>query len=160
MSSTFSEQTLNSFSVAVGPGPTKELSTSITTLEEAVANLPEVPDLTDYSATILVNEVKGSVALTDGFLTNTSNVTDATMAWESNNVIVFAGLAAPCTLTGQAGANGLVIAKSGTRLAHFGGTPVVKPTVSGAKGSNAALASLMTALGASGLNLVTDSTSA
>jgi hypothetical protein len=37
-------------------------------------------------------------------------------------------------------------------------TPVARPTVTGAKGSNAALASLMTALAAYGL--VTDSTSA
>jgi hypothetical protein len=36
--------------------------------------------------------------------------------------------------------------------------PIAKPTVTGAKGSNAALASLMTALAAYGL--VTDSTSA
>jgi hypothetical protein len=37
-------------------------------------------------------------------------------------------------------------------------TPIAKPTVSGAKGSNAALASLMTALAAYGL--VVDSTTA
>lgn len=43
-------------------------------------------------------------------------------------------------------------------LGFNGATPVVKPTVTGAKGSNAALASLMTALAAYGL--VTDSTSA
>ncbi len=45
-----------------------------------------------------------------------------------------------------------------TGLAFFNTAPVAKPTVSGAKGSNAALGSLMTAL--SGLGLVTDSTSA
>jgi hypothetical protein len=43
-------------------------------------------------------------------------------------------------------------------IGFYGATPVAKPTVSGAKGSNAALGSLMTAL--STLGLVTDSTSA
>lgn len=46
----------------------------------------------------------------------------------------------------------------GTKIGFFNGTPAVKPTVSGAKGGNAALDSLMTAL--SGLGLVTDSTTA
>lgn len=41
------------------------------------------------------------------------------------------------------------------RLSFFGGTAVVKPAVTGAKGGNAALTSLLTAL--SGLGLVTDS---
>lgn len=45
-----------------------------------------------------------------------------------------------------------------TGLGFFAATPVAKPTVSGAKGGNAALGSLMTAL--SNLGLVTDSTSA
>jgi hypothetical protein len=45
-----------------------------------------------------------------------------------------------------------------SKLGFFSAAPVVKPTVSGAKGSNAALASLMTALAAYGL--VTDSTTA
>jgi len=43
-------------------------------------------------------------------------------------------------------------------IAFFGGTGSLKPTVTGAKGSNAALGSLMTAL--AGLGLVTDSTTA
>lgn len=37
------------------------------------------------------------------------------------------------------------------KLAFYGSTPVVKPTVSGSKGANAALTSLMTALAALGL---------
>lgn len=45
-----------------------------------------------------------------------------------------------------------------TGIGFFNTAPVAKPTVSGAKGSNAALASLMTAL--AGLGLVTDSTTA
>lgn len=45
-----------------------------------------------------------------------------------------------------------------TGLGFFGTTPAAKPTVSGSRGGNAALASLITALAA--LGLVTDSTSA
>lgn len=45
----------------------------------------------------------------------------------------------------------------GTGIGFFATTPAAKPTVSGSKGANAALASLMTAL--STLGLVTDSTS-
>ena len=44
-----------------------------------------------------------------------------------------------------------------SKVAFFGGTPVVKPTVTGSKGANAALTSLMTALVA--LGLVIDTTS-
>lgn len=44
------------------------------------------------------------------------------------------------------------------KLAFYNSTPIVKPTVSGAKGSNAALGSLMTAL--ANLGLVVDSTTA
>lgn len=47
---------------------------------------------------------------------------------------------------------------SAARLSFYGGPAVVKPTVSGAKGGNAALTSLLTAL--SSLGLVTDSTTA
>lgn len=47
-------------------------------------------------------------------------------------------------------------ATSWTALGFFGAAAVVKPTVTGSKGANAALASLLTAL--SGLGLVTDST--
>jgi hypothetical protein len=54
------------------------------------------------------------------------------------------------------GSTGIIVAKTGSKLSFFQGTPVVKPTVTGAKASNAAVASLMAAL--SGLGLVTDST--
>ena len=53
---------------------------------------------------------------------------------------------------------GLTLADTGNKLGFNGSVAIAKPTVSGAKGSNAALASLMTALAAYGL--VTDSTSA
>ena len=45
---------------------------------------------------------------------------------------------------------------SNSKLGFFTTAPVTKPTVTGAKGGNAALTSLMTAL--AGLGLVTDST--
>lgn len=50
------------------------------------------------------------------------------------------------------------IAASGGKVGFYGTAPVTKPTVTGAKGSNAALGSLMTAL--ANLGIVTDSTSA
>lgn len=46
----------------------------------------------------------------------------------------------------------------GTTVGFYGATPVAKPTVTGAKGANAALASLLTALVS--LGLITDSTTA
>jgi hypothetical protein len=48
-------------------------------------------------------------------------------------------------------------AHEGSTLGFFGATPASKPTVSGSKGSNAALGSLLTALAA--LGLITDSSS-
>ena len=54
-----------------------------------------------------------------------------------------------------AGAN-LMLTASATALGFFGGAGTAKPTVTGSKGGNAALSSLMTAL--SGLGLVTDTT--
>lgn len=47
--------------------------------------------------------------------------------------------------------------KTGATVGFYGATPVTKPTVSGSRGGNAALASLMTAL--ANLGLVTNSTS-
>ncbi len=55
-------------------------------------------------------------------------------------------------------ANGLSLNPTGQRVGFNGTAPIVKPTVTGAKGSNAALASLLSALAAYGL--ITDSTSA
>jgi hypothetical protein len=57
----------------------------------------------------------------------------------------------------QKDSNGLTVGVTGSKLAFFGGTPAVKATVTGSKGANAALTSLMTAL--VGLGLVTDTTS-
>lgn len=46
---------------------------------------------------------------------------------------------------------------SGKQIAFYGGTPTSKPTVSGSRGGNAALASLLTTL--ANLGLITDSSS-
>lgn len=46
----------------------------------------------------------------------------------------------------------------GTKFALFSGTPAVKPTITGSRGGNAALASLLTGLAT--LNILTDSTTA
>lgn len=147
---TLSQQALQSFSVSVGVGPTTELDTKL-------AAIDALPDLTDYTADIFVNTCNATVNLQGGFITNETNVSDASISWESNNVIVFAGLGAPCTITGQAGANALIIAKTGTRLGFLGTAPVVKQTVTGSKSANAALASLLTALANYGI--ITDSSS-
>lgn len=58
---------------------------------------------------------------------------------------------------GSAAANSAIKLVS-AKFAAFNGTPAVKPTVSGSRGGNAALASLLTAL--AGLGLLTDSSSA
>lgn len=55
------------------------------------------------------------------------------------------------------GSTGLIVAHASAKLGFFDAAPVVKPTVTGSKGGNAALASLMTAL--SSLGIVTDTTS-
>lgn len=55
------------------------------------------------------------------------------------------------------GTNHIIEARGDNKLGLFGATPVVKPTVTGSKGSNAALASLLTAL--ANLGLITNSSS-
>lgn len=66
-------------------------------------------------------------------------------------------LATAAAGTNQTIVRGLRMGTAG-QLGFFGGSPAAKPTVTGAKGSNAALASLLTAL--AGLGLLTDSSSA
>jgi hypothetical protein len=60
------------------------------------------------------------------------------------------------TVTWDATRNGLSLNPTGQKIGFNGTAPVSKPTVTGSKGANAALGSLMTAL--SSLGLVTDST--
>jgi hypothetical protein len=62
---------------------------------------------------------------------------------------------ATLTLSGQ-GTGGVDLGQSGDRIGFFGTTPVEKQTVSGSKGANAALTSLIAALVAHGL--ITDTT--
>ena len=51
----------------------------------------------------------------------------------------------------------LALAHQGSTLGFFGATPTTKPTITGSRGGNAALADLLTKL--AGLGLLTDSTS-
>lgn len=74
------------------------------------------------------------------------------------NVTIFPeGSGSPLNLLLEAKSTGGVrVAATGQSLAFLGGTPAAKQTVSGSRGSNAALESLLTALAAYGL--ITDST--
>jgi hypothetical protein len=65
-------------------------------------------------------------------------------------------LGAMLTLTRSDGA--VVLGRSGGKHGFYGGAAVAKPTVSGSRGGNAALASLLTALDS--LKLITNSTTA
>ena len=86
--------------------------------------------------------------------------TQTTIGGGSNNAIVIVPGAAGTNFAGITPSNsgGLLLGASGRPMGFFGTTPAAKPTVSGAKGSNAALASLLAALVA--LGLVTDTTTA
>ena len=53
---------------------------------------------------------------------------------------------------------GVQICKAAGKLGHFGSAPIVKPTVTGSRAGNAALASLLTALDS--LGILTDSSTA
>ncbi len=65
------------------------------------------------------------------------------------------GLGATLNLTWTVG-NGITVGGSGQKIGFYGAAPIAKPTVSGARGGNAALTSLIAALSACGL--LTDST--
>ena len=76
---------------------------------------------------------------------------------DTNNAIVFQSKG-----TGQvqlrSGDDTTKFAVNNTGIAFYGGTPAAKPTISGSRGANAALADLLTELAT--LGLITDSTSA
>jgi len=57
----------------------------------------------------------------------------------------------------KSGDGNVKIQANDTGLGFFAATPIAKPTVTGSRGANAALASLLTAL--AGLGLLTDSSS-
>jgi hypothetical protein len=83
-----------------------------------------------------------------GQLANTSTQGDVVIRAESGNDLLFCN--------GADGASPLRIGAA--KLGFFETAPVVKPTVTGSRGGNAALASALTAL--AGLGLLTDSSSA
>lgn len=75
---------------------------------------------------------------------------------EKGPVVVAGEIQAPTG--GTTDVNGpVIVAASGGTLGFYGHAPAAKPTVSGSRGSNAALASLLTAL--AGLGLLVDSSS-
>lgn len=74
-----------------------------------------------------------------------------------NPVAVSGGSGSGVTLNlSWAPGNGIVLGQAGQKIGFYGTTPVTKPAVSGSRGGNGALASLLTALTAYGL--VTDTT--
>jgi hypothetical protein len=74
----------------------------------------------------------------------------------TNPVATVGGGGTGCTLNLTTAATGeLNLSDTGQKLGFFGATAVVKPTVTGSKGANAALASLLTAL--ANFGLLTDS---
>jgi hypothetical protein len=74
----------------------------------------------------------------------------------TNPVATLSGNGTGCTLNLTTAATGsLNLSDTGQKLGFFGATAVVKPTVTGSKGANAALASLLTAL--ANFGILTDS---
>ena len=78
----------------------------------------------------------------------------------ANPVAATGGSGSGCTLTltWSSTSNGLSLNPTGQKIGFNGATPAAKPTVSGSRAANAALASLLTAL--AGYGLVTDSSTA
>lgn len=74
------------------------------------------------------------------------------------NVLGGTSTSTAALITNVNASGGMQLGNGGNKLAFLGGTPIAKPTITGAKGSNAALASLLAALVNYGL--VTDSTTA
>ena len=93
--------------------------------------------------------------------TRVSAVTIVTVGYAStppaNPVAVTggSGLGATLNLAWTAG-NGVVIGGPGQKIGFYGAGPIAKPSITGSRGGNAALASIITALSAYGL--ITDST--
>lgn len=149
---TLSAQSLQSFTVAVGPGTTKELDTLLGTIGSGDP-LVSITTPGVFTEDLFLNTATTSVLLAGGFVADTISSASIVI---SGNTITASGVAAACTFTGNTGANGLIVVASGSRLGFYGKSPVTIPAVTGAKAGNTAVAGIITALLA--LGLVTDST--
>jgi Fe-S cluster assembly scaffold protein SufB len=121
-------------------------------LFEAICNSDQA---TDTGAVMVYRASYGSAVVTKRPLYQWQNYTTAIMTiTNSGNILI------GTTTDGMTAAGSLAIAKDlahrGTRAGFFNTAPATKPTVTGSRGGNAALASLLTAL--AGLGLLTDST--
>jgi len=77
----------------------------------------------------------------------------------ANPISVTGGSGLGATLNlGWTAANGITLGTSGQKIGFYGTTPIAKPSVSGSRGGNAALASVIAALSSYGF--VTDNTTA
>jgi hypothetical protein len=102
---------------------------------------------------VTVNTVNGTGAPLTWTVTHAGGVTGSTFATAAFLGGTGSGITFNLTWTAT---TGLSLNPTGQHIGFNGTAPVAKPTVTGSKGANAALTSLMTAL--SSLGLVTDST--
>jgi hypothetical protein len=132
---------------------------------------------TDTVLRLIGNAGVGSALGTYIQVYNTSNQFMSTSMAETGYATTYLGKANFWTMAGSSGvgfrvnvnglndsgwsidANGYLTLFS-PRMTFFAGTPVAQQAVTGSRGGNAALASLLAALGAAGYNLIVDSTSA
>lgn len=105
----------------------------------------------------------GGLNVTTSVSFNTSSTFDITLTGNNDNEIQLTGSATNLYIRGSTGSGNIFMRfqKAGTspseRLSFFGATPQGRQTVTGSRGGNAALASLLTAL--ANLGLITNSTS-
>lgn len=116
-------------------------------------------DAGNTSLSLMLENAGGKVSLVVvGAATNfwsTSVLGDVGIRWDADQVLGFIGGG---DLIGSiSGAGAWTIAPAAGTLGFFAGTPAAKQTVTGSRGGNAALASLLSALAAYGL--ITDSSS-
>jgi hypothetical protein len=116
------------------------------------AALSDLTSPSNYSLDLHASSIVANVVLLGGYVTDTRNDTSAKLAWDSINQVSLTGVAAPATLTGQPGANGLIVGASGRRVGFFGKTPIVAVTKTtagnpGAAWTTTALATALAKLG-------------
>jgi len=118
----------------------------------------------DTGTLAFVSTVSGGVATAVTLVANTGSALTPPTNPVTFRVSTHAALTLPGVPTAPTlnltwtAASGLSLNPTGARIGFNGTAPITRPTVSGAKGGNAALGSLLSALAAYGL--VTDSTSA